>query len=465
MEIKMYRTTIIALVLLISACSPFTPKVRIAPEGNLPETFSLYAPDAAPPDQWWTEFDASDLSVLVQEALSGNFSIREAWARLRQSQSLAYQAGAAAYPDVSLSAENSRTRQRIENDLGSSTQTVKNYSLGLASNYEIDLWGRIRSETEAAVLEENASREDLSSAAMTLAASVAENWLSIISQRMQKKLLDQQLETNKTYLGLVELRFRKGVVSALDVYQQRETVERTRAQIPLVEAREQKLLHALALLLGRPPQSPVSISTEALPAISERPATGLPAELLASRPDIRAAGMRLQAADWQVTAAQANRLPAIRLTGTASMGADSLDLIFDNWLLRLAGNLTAPLFDAGRRAAETDRMKAKADERLWAYRRTVYTAIKEVEDALISEEKQKQHILALKAETDAARHAFDEAVARYRKGLSDYLPVLTQLLSLQSLERDMIQRQAELLVYRINLYRALGGTWTDSLLH
>jgi len=185
--------------------------------------------------------------------------------------------------------------------------------------------------------------------------------------------------------------------------------------------------------------------------------------MLAARPDVRAAGLRLEAADWQVAAARANRLPAIRLTGSASMGADSLDLIFDNWLLSLAGNLTAPLFDAGRRAAETGRMKARADEKLWTYRQTVYTAIKEVEDALVSEEKQKQHILALEAETSVARHAFDEAVARYRKGLSDYLPVLTQLLSLQNLERDMIQRNAELLLYRINLYRALGGTWTDSL--
>ncbi len=455
--------TFISIILLTGACTPFTPKIRIAPEGNLPETFSLYTQDAELPDQWWEELGAPDLNALIQEALPGNLSIRVAWARLRQSQSLAFQTGTARYPDLSLSAERGRTRQRTENDLGSSTRTFSNYGLGLVSNYEIDLWGRVRSETEAAALEATATREDLNAAAMTLAASVAENWLNIISQRMQKKLLEKQLETNKTYLELVELRFRKGVVSALDVYQQRETVERTRAQIPLVEAREQRLLHALALLLGRPPQSPVSISTEALPVISEAPATGFPADMLAARPDIRADGLRLQAADWQVAAARANRLPAIRLTGSTSMGADSLDMIFDNWLLSLAGNLTAPLFDAGRRAAETDRMKAKADEKLWAYRQTVYTAIKEVEDALVSEKKQKQHILALEAETSVARHAFDEAVARYRKGLSDYLPVLTQLLSLQNLERDMIQRQTELLVYRINLYRALGGTWTDSL--
>ena len=184
---------------------------------------------------------------------------------------------------------------------------------------------------------------------------------------------------------------------------------------------------------------------------------------MAARPDVRAAGSRLRAADWQVSAARANRLPAVRLTGRATYSSGDLDILFDNWLLSLAGNLTAPIFDGKRRAAEVERTKAVVDERLWAYKRTVLTAIKDVEDALIIEEKQRQHIAAVKLQIDAARKALNEAGERYLKGLNDYLPVLTQIVSVQDLERDLIRRQAELLIARVSLFRSLGGTWMNEL--
>jgi outer membrane protein TolC len=140
-----------------------------------------------------------------------------------------------------------------------------------------------------------------------------------------------------------------------------------------------------------------------------------------------------------------------------------LDILFDNWLLSLAGNLVAPLFDAGKRSAQVDRAKALADERLWAYKRVVLTSVKEVEDALVREEKRRQHIEALQLQIDSARRAFNEAGERYLKGLNDYLPVLTQLVSVQGLERDLIQRKAELLIDRVSLFRSLGGTWMDEI--
>ncbi len=462
------KRIIVVLLLVITSltmpsCAVFAPILRIFPQGDMPDEFSLYTPGRERPYRWWQEFDDPELNALIAEALSGNFGLKEAWQRLRQAQALAVKAGAASYPDLSLNAGDSRTRRRTDDSSGSLSLTVSDYSLGLASSYELDIWGRIRSEQEATRLETAASREDLNTVAMTLTASATTLWINIISQRMQKQLLERQLETNKTYLELVELRFQKGVVSALDVYQQRQAVEQVRGQIPLIEAEEQLLMHELALLLAKPPRSGIRIIRNALPEISEIPATGLPADILASRPDVRAAGLRLQASDWDVAVAKADRLPALKLTGAASFGSDHLDIIFDNWLLRLAGNLTAPIFDGKRRKAEVERTLAKADESLWAYRRTVYTAIKETEDALIREKKQRQHLRVLEAETDVAQKAFDQAIARYRKGLSDYLPVLTQLQKVQSLEKGMIQQKTGLLIYRVNLYRALGGTWTDSL--
>jgi outer membrane protein, multidrug efflux system len=459
-HINRFMLTII--LLLVASCAPFKPQERQSPEGELPRSFSLYTAESEPEVRWWEEFNDVDLNVLVKEALSDNLTLKEIWSRLVQARALAVQAGAALYPDLTGTAGADYARQRTDTGSAKTTST-EDYSLGVVSSYELDLWGRIRAERESALLEVTAAREDLNTAAMTLAAEVANRWVNIISQRMQKRLLERQLRINLTLLELIELRFRMSMVSALDVYQQKQVVENVKAEIPLVEAEEQLLLHELALLLGKPTGTSLKISREDFPEPTEIPATGLPADLLSSRPDLRRAGMRLQAADWQVAAARANRLPAIRLTATAQYGKGDMDVLFDNWLLNLAGNLTAPIFDGSRRAAEVDRRQAFADENLSAYRQAVLTAIKEVEDALVSEVKQREHIKALENVLVTARKALEEAGIRYRNGLTDYLPVLTQLLAVQNLERNLIRQRAILLNSRVSLYRSLGGTWTDSL--
>ena len=456
------RFILTIILLLVASCAPFKPQERQSPEGELPRTFSLYTAESEPELRWWEEFNDIDLNVLVKEALSDNLTLKEIWSRLVQARALAIQAGAALYPDLTGTAGADYARQRSDNGSAKTTST-EGSSLGVVSSYELDLWGRIRAERESALLEVTAAREDLNTAAMTLAAEVANRWVNIISQRMQKRLLERQLRTNLTLLELIELRFRMSMVSALDVYQQKQVVENIKAEIPLVEAEEQLLLHELALLLGKPTGTSLKISREEFPEPTEIPATGLPADLLSSRPDLRRAGMRLQAADWQVAAARANRLPAIRLTAGVQYGKGDMDVLFDNWLLSLAGNLTAPIFDGGRRAAEVDRRQAFADENLSEYRQAVLTAIKEVEDALVSEVKQREHIKALEMVLVTARRALEEAGIRYRNGLTDYLPVLTQLLAVQNLERNLIRQQAILLNARVSLYRSLGGTWTDSL--
>ncbi|CAN2041208.1 RND efflux system, outer membrane lipoprotein, NodT family [Candidatus Magnetomoraceae bacterium gMMP-15] len=462
--IKYGLVIIIMFICLITAsCTQFKPVLRLFSKKDLPKKFSLYSQTEKKTDKWWEEFNDKELNTHINNAFAGNFSLKEAWERLKQAQALVVKSGASYYPYLSLNTEANRSRSRTDNNLITSVQTFSDYSFGLSSSYELDLWGRIRSEREAAILDAEATKEDLKSAAMTLASSVTERWLSIISQRMQKHLLEKQLETNKTYLELVELRFKKGLASALDVYQQRQAVEKVKAQIPLIEASEELQMHSLALLLGKPPKYKISITRSALPVMPEIPSTGLPADLLKARPDIRAANLRLRSADWNAAAAKADRLPAVKLIGSAAFKSQHIDLIFDNWILNLAANLTAPLFDGKLRAAEVKRQLAKAEENLWAYQRIVYTAIKEVEDALISELKQKQHVAILQKEMDVSEKALKQAVQRYCKGLSDYLPVLTQLFSLQQLERDMIQRKAELLIYRVNLYRALGGKWENSL--
>ena len=443
---------------MLIACSPFQPAVMPDAAGDIPDAYSLYGGESARSLPWWQSVGSPELSRLIDTALSDSFSLKEAWARLQQARSLAVQAGAERYPDLAATGSVEYTRRRSET-LSGGSEGDGNYAIGLVSNYELDLWGRIRSQQEAALINMNATEADRQTASITVAAEVADRWVRIVSQRLQKQLLEKQLANNLIFLDLIELRFRKAMVSALDVYQQRQVVESVRARIPLVEAETQLLMHDLAVLLGRPPLADLSLTQTEMPVIGGLPSLGLPADLLANRPDVRAAGMRLKAAEWQVAAARANRLPALRFSAGAQYGRSDLDLLFDTWLLSLAANLTAPLFDGGRRAAEVDQARARADERLWFYRQTVLTGVKEVEDALESENRQREHISGLEAVVAAARRGLEEAVQRYRRGLNDYLPVLTQLIAVQDLERDLIRQQEMLIRYRIGLHRALGGGW------
>ena len=445
-------------VLLLSSCAVFAPDDRDDLNKPMPQTFSLYDEEAPDPlNRWWETFESPELNAFVEEALTNSPSIQQAWARLAQAEAIAVQVGAARVPSVGYDGTASATRT------GATDGTLENYSLGLNASYEVDLWGRVKSQTEAAALDRDASREQLNTAMITLTSQVGLRWIAILSQRLQLEVIHNQLKANETSMELIELRFRKSLSSALDVYQQRQTVAGTASVIPLAELREELLRNELAVLLGRADLQSLSITNGALPSIGALPAIGIPADVLANRPDVRQAGLQLQSADWSVSAARADRLPAIRLTASAGYASSDAADLFDDWIANLAGSLTGPIFDGGRRKAEVERTRAVVEERLGAYRATVINAVKEVEDALISEQKQRDYIDALDQRLEAARLSYGESINRYRNGLIEYTTVLIQLNTLQALERDRVAAQYDLLQYRINLYRALGGTWPNEL--
>ncbi len=473
--VKTFRAIIIIFILCVlcagvTSCGLFKPRTMKAPLSDLPKAYPLYGDmdkniKAPRLDKWWLSFDSSELDKLIEESMKGNFGIQKAWYRLRQVQSLAKETRSGLFPNVNISAGLSHSRQRSDRNMFNKpvTTNFKQYSLGVAGSYELDLWNKIGSQNKAAQLDVKATRKELDAAAMTLSAAITIKWISIISQRIQRQLLLDQLKTNKQYLDLVNLKFRKSMVSALDVYQQKQTVARIEAALPLVDAQEKELMQELDLLLGKTPEHKLKITADKLPRIGPIPDTGLPADLLASRPDIQAAGMRLRAAQFRLAAARANRLPSFRLTANANYGSAKWSTLFDNWIMTLAGNLAEPIFDAGRLKAEENRNRAIQDENLIAYRETVVTAIKEVENALMRESLQHQHITGLKTQLQAAQNALQQARKRYMNGMIDYLPVLIQLLKVQALQQEIIQAQTTLLIYRVNLYRSLGGSWMGKL--
>jgi multidrug efflux system outer membrane protein len=439
------------------SCTPFGTSARLPHEiAPVPASYSIEDTVSDPRQRWWETFADEELNGFVEEALSGNQTLAAYWARLGKANALAVIAGADTFPALSAEAAASSVRS-------AQSAYSDDYSLGLFASYEVDLWGRVKAETLSAKLSAAASRQDLNGAAITIAAEVAERWARIISQRQQKILLHRQLVANETYLELVELRFRNSLASALDVMQQKQLVERVKAQLPLIEMQERLLLDELAVLMGRQPYNGTGLERSTLPEVDTLPEAGIPAQLLEFRPDVLAGYQRLSAADQDFAAARADRLPALRLTGGAAYSSTELDNLFDNWLLNLAAGLTAPAIDGGRRKAKVSYAASAVEEQLALYRQTVLNAVGEVESALIREEKIRENITGIANQLKAAQTALEEAGFRYTNGLIDYLPVLTQLLSVQNLELDLITRRTELLIARLDLYRAIGATWTDEL--
>lgn len=462
----LYRRWMMVLLMsgaALSGCARFAPPVRSATDVVLAPDYHLYEPVLVGPDQWWERFGSPSVNTLVADALSGNFSIQEAAARLDQAAAIAGINRSTLYPNVNFStdARLSETHRDEGFSSGSRNQTVgsESYDLGISANYEVDLWGRLKGDRRATDIDVFATQEDLVAAKYSVVSRVMIAWLDLIRVRRILEVTNAQLETNRTMLELNELRFQKGLATALDVFQQRQIIAQTESIIPPLVAQESVLLHELAVLAGKAPRTPQDIADRSFPDPGPLPNYGIPADLLNNRPDVRAAGLRLQSADWRVSAARADRLPILNLTAAFSFNGDGFDSILDNWMTTLAGSVTGPIFDAKRRRSEVDRTLGVVDERLSRYRGTVLIAMQEVENALVRIDRQQVYIEALRRQTDAANNTYSEALNRYRKGLVDYLPVLTALTTQQNLERSIVEAHHALLVYRVQLHVALGGDW------
>ncbi len=428
---------------------------QIPPPLDVPGSFSATG-NAKIPAKWWTVFDDEELNSLVDEALAGNFDLKAAWDRLDQAQAVARKAGADLLPGLSGDGGASRTRtkvRRMEATYG------KNFSLGLLASYELDLWGRVRSSARSAGMELLATREDLDAAAITLSAEVALNWYKLVDARARIAVLDRQIKTNRDYVGFLEDRFRQGQASSVDVLQQKQLLEATKADKIRAESLSKVLEHRLAILLGKAPGNALPARANSLPLLPPLPAVGLPAELIRRRPDVRSAHLRVHSADSNISAAIAERFPKISLSIGADTAASDWRDLFDNWIATLAANLTAPIFDGGRRAEEVRRTRAVASERLHNYGRAVLNSLGEVEDALSQEAGQDEQVKNLALRFDLSKKSVQGIRTRYLNGAVNYLRVLDAQRTHQILELSLLSAKLERLEYRISLYRALAGGW------
>ncbi len=432
-----------------------------APAVPLPQSFSIEAAAQNAEARWWMSFEAPELDEAIDLALQGNLGLAQAFTRLDQAKAALDGAAGGYWPTVTAEASTSRARLFFNPMVPALTSAQHNASI--AATYEVDLWGRVHSLKNAAELDYVATNYDVQAAVMSLTAQVAQTWFQLQDKIASEALLLEQVKRNETQLELMELRFGQGLANAVDVFQQRQALAASKTQLPPVRGAKIGLRNSLSVLLGRMPGSGLPKMSAEIPALSALPALGVPADLVSQRPDVKSAQVRVAAADYRVGAALADRFPTLRLTASAGLRAFDIADLFDDWLWNLVGGIAGPIFDGGRLAANQRLAQAKLQDRVAGYAQVVLSAFSEVEDALAGEAHQTLYIEALAAQLDVARMTEQEAYVRYVNGLSEYLPVLTALREVQALERVQIGAHTQLLTYRIQLCRALGGSWMSEV--
>jgi len=393
------------------------------------------------------------LNSLIDSALARNLDLAATWQQFRAAQAVLAREGGQRWPQLDASAQSALNRPKPDFAGG------ENVQLGVAARYELDLWGRIRNQVQAEAYRAQASLADYQTAALSLSAEIALTWYRLQAARSQLVLSDEQLATNQNIVKLIRARFGSGQVRGVDILRQTQLLEATRNQKIIFETNVAVLQHQLAVLLGRSPQQTSQADSVGLPKLPALPETGLPLELVRRRPDLRQAFLNLQAADRDWAAAVRNKYPRLNVRLSGQLRANDFQTLFENWAYTLGGNLLGPLFYGGSLNAEADRNEAVKQQRLYTYGQTMLTALREVEDALVREEKQQQRLEVLEKRLNLARNTNAQLRNEFLNGLSVYLDVLLGLDQEQQLRRDYIDARLEQLEIRIALYRALAGSF------
>lgn len=433
--------------------------------------------DEAPDTAWWLAYDDPALHQLIGASLRQNLGLRARWQQIEQARANFELARAARFPTVAFSGNLSHS-----NSVGVFGDSIAtNVSLSLPVSYELDLFLRARDTARAAEFEIDASRADVAAVAISTSASVAEAWYNIVEVRARAEILAGQLQINEALLEAARLRFREGLNSALDVHQQRQATEGTRAQLELVRGQLPVLEQNLAALLGQPrsalDDALFAAEVRTFPELGAPPPVGSPASIVAQRPDVRAAQRRIESADYRVSAAIASRLPRVSVSftpgytwfqneftgGAGSMFGGDGPSTADGLTWSAAANLSVPLFDGFAGRANTRIAEAGLQSSIEALGQVVIQALVEVEGALLLEAQQRRQVELIEGQLAIAADTLESARNRYVRGLSDYLPVLTALTTKQNLELALLSARRQLLSQRIQLHRAVGGAWPDEL--
>ena len=475
------------VALLLAGCTTVGPGYR-QPDVAVPARYAqeqgILAPRDADLAHWWHRFGDPQLDSLVARAIALNLDVQSAAARIREARARETLAGARKLP--TLDAQSSATRQRIsENAIpappdasasGGAPATpsggsfalpgseFNTFRLGLDASWEIDLFGGIRRGIEAAGARTGAAiwtRRDLQASA---AAEVANAYFTLRTIQEKVSSTERDIARLQREEQLRRARFQGGLTSGIDVEQQRSDAATAAAELPSLRAQADAQIHAIGVLTGTTPEALIGDlgAARTIPASPAIPA-GLPSDLLRRRPDIRAAERDVAAATADIGVATAELYPRISLTAAPALVSTALASLLD-WGSRsysLGANLLWPLFDGGEARANIEVANARQEQALIAYRKTVLTALKDVEDALGRTQADRDRLADLARSHDAISRAERLSRTRYRGGLVTLSEVLTIEGKRLRVEEQMIETRGALARDSVALFKALGGGWPE----
>ncbi|MFL6712603.1 MAG: efflux transporter outer membrane subunit [Sulfurifustis sp.] len=413
--------------------------------------------DDALPGKWWDVFGDAQLDALMQQVDVSNQNLKIAEARFRQARALIGSARAAYFPDLAASASVTRNRNRNANVQASST----NYNLALDSNWEIDIWGRVRRSVEANVSATQASAADLQAARLSAQAQLAQAYFSLRVQDAVIALLKETVAANERSVQLTQNQYDVGVAPRSDVTQALTQLKSVQAQMIDAGVQRAQLEHAIALLIGK---APLEFSVVPAALNVQIPATpaGLPSDLLERRPDIAGAERRVATANAQIGVARAAYFPALTLTAAGGYQSASAANWFSvpNRFWSVGAALAETLFDGGLREAQNEAAVAAYDETVATYRQTVLAGFQEVEDNLAALRILEEEARVQEEAVKAARESLALVTNQYRAGVVSYLNVVVVQTATFNNERTALAILNQRLTASIALIRALGGGWS-----
>lgn len=422
------------------------------------------APADWPKDGWWSRWSDAQLDELTAKAVSNNPALQIAQARVDQAEELARMAGASRYPNVSASADFTRTRfARYASPSPPGGSTVWNNAIGVNLGYELDLWGKHRAELEGALDNAQAACADARVAKLTLQTAVVRTYVAFSRSFDERDVAEATLARQLNIVGIIERRVKAGLASPLEVAQARTPVTATRASIEEIGRQIALTRNALAVLTGEGPGAGARLARPALrlDVPVALPAT-LPANLVGRRPDIVAARWRVETSAKGIDVAKADFYPNIDLIASVGLASAAFGGFFtlinkDALEHSFGAAISLPIFDGGVRKGRYGVAVASYDQAVETYNQTVLVAFRDVADQVISLQSLGRQQTEIEASVESARSAYDYTIKGYRAGIADYLSVLSTQTELLQAQQSLAMVRAARLDSWAQLMMALGG--------
>jgi multidrug efflux system outer membrane protein len=421
--------------------------------------------------QWWDNFKDAELSALVAQAVLANKDLEIALARVNQARATRREAFLDLFPTVTSEGTYSKTRIPTTTFAGDAFETGRThisnefYGLGLDAFWELDLFGRVRRGVEARDAESAASIAELSDAIRIVISEVARNYFILRGTQRQIVVAKANSKTQEQVVKIAEALFKGGQSTEFDVVRSKAQLSNTLAAIPALEARAQGALYRIAVLCGKQPtEIPQELSkTKDLPVYAGPIRISDPASLLKRRPDIKAAEMRLKAANAGIGVAEGDLFPKVVFNGSIGFQAPDVQGISsgDNDFYRILPSISWPAFNLGRVFANIDRAGALKDGALAQYEQSVLIALEDTESALAQFAAARERRDLLADSVKNSTRATQIARTQYENGLVDLLPVLDAQRVALTTQLELAQSDTELLTSLVSLFKALGGGWNE----